>query len=149
MTDTLPALHRSAADDIVDCMSEALIFADPRGIIRLWNPGAEFLFGYSPEEAVGKSLDIIIPEHLRSAHWDGYHRAIAQGATTQARHTAITRALHRDGKQLYVDMSFAVVRNPAGDVTGSVAIASDATQRHLEERELRRRLNELAAKQQK
>lgn len=132
--------------DILECMSEALIFADPEGVIRIWNAGAECLFGYAPAEAVGRSLDLIIPENLRKAHWEGFHRAVSQGATSHGRCSIITRSLHKSGRQLYVDMSFAVVKNQAGETIGSTAVARDATERYLEEKSLRRQLAELTAK---
>ena len=132
--------------DILESMSEALIFADVAGVIRLWNPGAEFIFGYAAAEAIGRSLDLIIPEKLREAHWAGFDRAIRQGAAIHGRKSIITRALHKGGRQLYVDMSFAVVKNEDGETIGSTAVARDATQRYLEERSLRRQLAELSAK---
>jgi PAS domain S-box-containing protein len=135
--------------DILECMSEALIFADPEGIIRIWNPGAEYLFGYSSAEAIGRSLDLIIPEHLRKAHWEGFHRAVSQGTTAHGRTSIITRSLHKSGQQLYVDMSFAVVKNQAGETIGSTAVARNATQRYLEEKNLRRQLADLTAKPSK
>lgn len=138
----LPTLYR----DILDCMSEALIFADPQGIIRIWNPGAECLFGYTAAEAIGQSLDLIIPEPLRKAHWEGFDRAIGLSATKHGRRSMITRSLHKDGRQLYVDMSFAVVRNQAGETIGSTAVARDATARHLEEKQRRHQLTGLASK---
>jgi PAS domain S-box-containing protein len=133
--------------DLVECMSDALIFADMQGIIRIWNPGAECLFGYTAAEAVGQSLDLIIPEHLRKPHWEGFDRAISQGSTTHGRRSIITRSLHKNGQQLYVDMSFAVVKNQAGEIIGATAVARDATQRYSEEKRLRRQLAELLAKQ--
>jgi PAS domain S-box-containing protein len=134
--------------DILECMSEALIFADPEGLIQIWNPGAEFIFGYTSAEAIGQSLDLIIPEHLRKAHWDGYHRAVSQGVTTHGRRSIITRSLHKSGQQLYVDMSFAVVKNQAGETIGSTATARNATERYLEEKSLRRQLAELTVNHQ-
>jgi PAS domain S-box-containing protein len=139
----------TTCQDILECMSEALIFADPQGVIRIWNPGAEYLFGYTADEAVGQNLNLIIPEHLRDAHWQGFHRAISQGSTSHGRTSSITRSLHKAGKQLYVDMSFAVVRNQAGETTGSTAVARDATERYLEEKRLRQQLAALTAKPSK
>jgi PAS domain S-box-containing protein len=130
---------------IVEGMSEAMIFSDPAGVIRLWNPGAQALFGYTPDEAFGQSLDLIIPERLREAHWKGFHRAMQQGVTAHGRVSIITRSLHKEGGQLYVDMSFAVVRNQAGETIGSVAIARNATERHLQEKSLRQQLAALQA----
>jgi PAS domain S-box-containing protein len=132
--------------DILECISEALIFADQDGVIRIWNPGAESIFGYTSDEAVGQSLDLIIPEHLRKAHWDGFNRAVSRGTTAYGRRSVITRSLHKSGQQLYVDMSFAVVNNHAGETIGATAIARNATERYLEEKNLRRQLAELTAK---
>lgn len=135
--------------DIIECMSEALIFADLEGVIRIWNPGAEVIFGYTAIEAIGLSLDLIIPEHLRKAHWHGFHRAVGRGATVHGRRSIITRSLNKNGEQLYVDMSFAVVKNQAGETIGSTAIARNGTERHLEDKSLRRQLADLTAKQSK
>lgn len=137
----------SACGDIFECMAEALVFADPQGIIQMWNPGAESLFGYTAADAIGQSLDLIIPERLRNAHWEGFDRAMRRGATVHGRRSIITRALHKDGRQLYVDMSFAVVKNPAGETTGSAAVARDATDRYLEDKKLRGQLAALTQQQ--
>jgi PAS domain S-box-containing protein len=128
---------------ILESMPEALIFSDPEGIIKIWNAGAAFLFGYTSDDAVGRSLNLIIPDHLRKAHWDGFHQAIMRGNTAHGRRSAITRALHKDGRQLYVDMSFAVVSDSEGRIIGALAIARDATERYVEERNLRRQLAEM------
>jgi PAS domain S-box-containing protein len=143
------SLSAASCQAILECLSEALIFADNAGLIQLWNPGAEFLFGYTRAESIGQSLDLIIPEHLRKAHWDGFHRAVSAGATVHARRSIITRALHKSGQPLYVDMSFALVKNQAGETIGSTAVARDATQRHFDEKNLRRQLAELTARQSK
>lgn len=132
-------------DDILRSMPEALIFADLDGIIRFWNPGAETVFGFAAADAVGQSLDLIIPERLRKAHWDGFEKAIVRGGTLPGRTSMITRSLHQSGEQIYVDMSFAMVKNQAGQMLGSMAVARDATKRFLEEKSLRRQLAELTA----
>lgn len=139
-------IDATTCGDIFECMSEALIFADPRGVIRMWNPGAESLFGHTAADALGQSLDLIIPERLRKPHWEGFDRALRLGATAHGRRSIITRALHKSGQQLYVDMSFAVVRNRAGETTGAMAVARDATDRYLEEKNLRHQLADLTAK---
>ena len=110
---------------------DALVFADAQGIIRAWNAGAEAVFGFSAAEAMGQSLDLIIPERLRAAHWLGFNRAMARGATSHGAEVRTTRGEHKDGRKLYVDMSFGVVRDDAGTVLGSVAMARDVTKRHL------------------
>lgn len=119
---------------IVNCASDALIFVDTEGVIRIWNPGAEIVFGYTSSDCVGQTPDFIIPVRLREAHWNGFHRAIRQGSTVHGRQSIVTRSLHKDGHIIYVDMSFAIVKSEAGEVIGSVAIARDVTQQKLAEK---------------
>ena len=95
------------------------------------------MFGFSTAEAIGQSLDIIIPERLREAHWRGFHAAIASGKTRLNGRPTVTRALHKSGATLYVEMSFAMVCNTAGEVIGSVAVARDATERVQREKAAR------------
>lgn len=114
---------------------DALIYADKEGLIRAWNPGAEAVFGFSADEALGQSLDLIIPPHLRAAHWRGFHRAMARGVTSHGAEVRTTRGIHKDGgRKLYVDMSFGVVKDDTGVVLGSVAMARDVTERYLAEK---------------
>ena len=116
---------------IVADVADALIYADRDGIIRAWNPAAAALFGFGADEALGQSLDLIIPEHLREAHWRGYDRALARGHCS--REVRTTRGRHKDGRKLYVDMSFCVVTDGAGQTLGSAAMARDVTERYLAE----------------
>lgn len=118
---------------IVEQVADAIVFADREGVIRVWNRAAETLFGFSAVEAVGSSLDIMIPERLRKAHWDGYRNALERGHTRGGGQVRTTRAVHKDGRKLYVDMSFGVVTGSDGAVLGSVAMARDATARYLAE----------------
>ena len=138
---TPSAIRTNASDtlcgDIMTGMQEAVIFADLDGIIRFWNPACATIFGFSALEAVGQSVDIIVPEKMRSAHWEGYNKAIAHGHTLSGRGARITRALQKNGAQLYVERSFAMVRNQAGELTGSIAVARDATEKYLAERAAR------------
>ena len=121
--DQLPDdVHRA----IVDQVCEALVFADRDGVIRLWNAAAEALFGVPAAQAIGSSLDIIIPERFRAAHWKGYHAAIANGQTRHGAQVRTTRALHPDGGRLYVDMSFGLVCAGDGTPIGSIAMARKA-----------------------
>jgi PAS domain S-box-containing protein len=136
-------------EDILRSMPEALIFSDLEGIIRRWNPGAETVFGFTAEESIGQSLDLIIPERLRKPHWEGFNKALARGGTIPGRSSMITRSLHKSGEPIYVDMSFAIVKNQAGQMLGALAVARDATARFLKEKELRRELAELSAKPEK
>ena len=119
----------SLAEWIVEQTTDALVYADRDGIILRWNHAAVALFGYGRAEALGHSLDLIIPEHLRAPHWAGYRAAMASGGTRLAGRPSLTRAVRKDGGKLYVEMTFAVVKDDAGVVVGSVAIARDATER--------------------
>ena len=122
------------SEAIVASMADAVIFADPQGVIRVWNPAAETVFGFSAQEALGANLDLIIPERLREAHWTGFDRALQSGALRLGGRATLTRGLHKDGRRLYVDMSFALVRDAAGRIVGSVAVARDVTERETAKR---------------
>lgn len=126
-----PSVEPGVFEAIVAHVVDALVFADRDGVIRVWNAGAEALFGFSATEVAGSSLDVMIPERFRAAHWNAYRSALERGRTAHGGQVRTTRATHKDGRRLYVDMSFAVVTGPDGAVIGSVAMARDATQRHL------------------
>ena len=132
-----PQTDSPLAERVLACMMEAVIHADRQGLIELWNPAAETMFGFSTAEAIGQSLDIIIPERLREAHWRGFHAAIASGRTRLNGRPTVTRALHKSGATLYVEMSFAMVCATTGEVIGSVAVARDATERVQREKAAR------------
>jgi PAS domain S-box-containing protein len=104
-----------------------MIFADREGIIRLWNARAEEIFGYEAGEAGGKSLDLIIPPHLREAHWQGYRRAIAAGRTGSGGKPMLTRATHKGGSTVYVELAFGILSDPRHGVLGALATARKAT----------------------
>lgn len=116
---------------IIEQAPDAMIYADKNGTIRVWNRGAEAIFGYAAEETIGKNLDVIIPERFRHAHWDGFNKAIAAGQTRHSGKAMTTRSVHKNGNKLYVDMSFSLVKDHAGNVMGSLAIGRDSTARHL------------------
>lgn len=101
--------------------------------------GGDGNFGYTKDEAIGQSLDLIIPERLRAAHWAGFNRAMERGMTQHAGRATVTRSLTRDGGSIFVEMSFAVVTDGDGKAMGSVAMARDVTKRHRAEQLLRRR----------
>jgi PAS domain S-box-containing protein len=133
MEGDVPGLS-SSGNRILEQMADALVYSDASGTIRSWNRAAEALFGYSAAEALGRSLDLIIPEHLRAAHWRGFDAAIKNKATRLNGRPTITRGLHKSGNKLYVEMSFALVLDDAGVVLGSVAVARDVTERIERER---------------
>ena len=112
----------------------SLIVADREGRIVAWNRASEALFGFAAPEVIGQSLDIIIPEHLRAAHWKGYDNSLGSGETKYAGRVMTTRAVHKDGRKLYVDFSFSMLRDASGQVTGAIAAGRDGTERFLAER---------------
>jgi PAS domain S-box-containing protein len=122
------------AEWILEQTTDALVYADLDGRIVRWNQAASKLFGHSAAEALGQNLDLIIPEHLRAAHWTGFNNAMASGNTRLAGRPALTRAVQKNGNKLYVEMTFAVVKDDSSKVVGSVAIARDVTERVQRER---------------
>ncbi len=129
-----PPCDPATFEAIVDQAPVSIILADREGLIRAWNRASEALFGFTAAEVLGRSLDVIVPEHLRKAHWEGYDRSLASGATKYSGRVMTTRAVHKDGRKLYVDFSFAMLRDPSGAVVGAMATGRDATQRYLAER---------------
>ena len=136
-----------SAEVLVEQAPDAMILADRDGLIRFWNAAAERVFGHAAEDAIGKSLDIIIPERFREAHWLGYERAMAAG-DTKYRGRALPTRSERNGEPIYVELSFAIVRDERGEVAGALCQARDITERFFEERALRARLRELEASSQ-
>jgi PAS domain S-box-containing protein len=128
---------------LVDQSPDGMIFADCDGVIRIWNPAAERIFGFTAEAAIGQDLNIIIPEGLRDAHWQGYDRALAAGDTKYRGQSLPTKALKVDGSQIYVELSFAIVHGRDGEVIGAMAQARDITERFERDRAMRHRLREL------
>lgn len=112
----------------------ALILADREGRIVAWNQASTALFGFEPAQVLGASLDVIIPEHLRDAHWKGFDRSLASGETKYAGQVMTTRAVHKDGRRLYVEFSFSMLKDAQGRVTGALAAGRDGTERFLAER---------------
>lgn len=119
---------------ILDDAADALIYSDRSGTIMRWNRASMALFGFTAAEALGQNLDLIIPEHLRAAHWKGFEAALASGNMKLAGKPTLTRALHKSGRKLYIEMTFALVRDSSGNVLGSVAMARDVTERVERER---------------
>lgn len=128
---------------MVEQAPDAIIFADREGAIRVWNRGAETIFGHSAAEVLGGSLDVIIPERLRRAHWEGFRRAVDSGQAKYADRVLTTRSMHKNGSKLYVDLSFGLVRDGTGAVAGALAIGRDCTARYLADAALRARVLEL------
>ncbi len=130
-------LAREAAD--------AVIYADGEGTIRFWNTGAGRIFGFSEAEALGKSLDIIIPEPLRARHWAGFDETMRTGQTRYGAGDILTvPALRKDGSRISIEFTVLPFHDEAGQMVGIAAILRDVTKRFEEMKSLRRRLAEFS-----
>jgi PAS domain S-box-containing protein len=121
---------------VLEGTDDAVVVADTEGVIRFWNRSAERVFGWPAEEAVGRTLDLIVPEKHRATHWAGYRRVMAGGETAYAGRLLAVPALRRDGERISIEFSVAILRG-----TGVAAIIRDVTERRRAEQELRRRLD--------
>lgn len=130
----LPDLGRA----LLDALPDAIIYADKEGTIRFWNHGAERIFGFTAAEATGQSLDIIIPQPLRSRHWEGYHRMMKTG---ESRHGAdellAVPARNRADEKLSIQFTVAPVPGPGGTAAGIIAVLRDVTDTFNEMKRLR------------
>jgi PAS domain S-box-containing protein len=136
-------LCQFAAQSLLLPRSDAIIAADRGGIIRFWNPGAERIFGHIRDDAIGLSLDLIIPERLRQRHWDGYRRTMESGKSRYGEgDTLSVPALHKNGRTISVEFIIIPLRDESGGMIGMAAIMSDVTKRIEEVRALKRRLVE-------
>jgi len=125
---------------IVESMPEAVVFSDREGIIRLWNGGAEAIFGYSRQDALGHTLDLIIPERWRARHWEGYRTVMQTGVTRYGHELLAVPASRSDGTRISIEFSIILPTDPDGKVLGAVAIVRDVTARWKQEQALRKRL---------
>jgi PAS domain S-box-containing protein len=130
MNDPAAPLAARWAEAIVAEAAEAVIAVDRDGAIRLWNRGAEALFGDTAAEALGQGLDLIVPERFRAAHGSGFRRAVGSGRTAGRDRVRTTRSMHKDGRKLYVELSFGLVYDGSGGVAGAFAVGRDGTARH-------------------
>ena len=131
---------------IIDGSPDAVVFGDAQGVIRLWNAGAEAIFGFTAAEAVGQSMDIIIPERLRGRHWEGYHRTMATGVSRYgAGDLLAVPALTKDGRGISIEFTIQMLKGPSGEILGPVATMRDVTRRFQREKDMARRLKELEA----
>lgn len=128
---------------IVNQAPDAIIFADTTGVIRVWNEGAERIFGHLAADVIGGPLDIIIPERMLAAHNKGFDHAVATGEMKYVNKVLTTRSMHKDGSQIYIDMSFGMVRDEAGKILGALAVARDITERFASDKAQRLHVAEL------
>lgn len=130
---------------IVAASSDAVMFSDREGIIRLWNSGAERMFGFTVPEALGQSLDLIIPENLRGRHWDGYYRVMKSGSSRYSTDLLSAPAMRKDGTRISTEFSMVMVKDEAGEMLGVAAIIRDVSARWQREKELKERIRALEA----
>src|ERR671938_10370 len=120
--------------------ADAIIATGRDGIIRHWNKGAERIFGYSAAEAVGQSLELIIPEQLRARHWAGYHHVMKTGQSRYGEGDLLAvPGLHKDGSRVSLEFTIAPIRGEAGEMVGIAAILRDVTARFEEMKALRKK----------
>ena len=124
---------------------DAIIFADREGIIRLWNAGAEAMFGYRAAEMEGENLERIIPETLRDRHNQGYRRVMASGQSKYASELLAVPGLRKDGARISLEFTITLIKDEQGAVLGSAAIIRDVTARWQRDQEIKKRLAALEA----
>ncbi len=139
--------NETLAQQIIAAAPDAVVFADRDGVVRLWNAGAENMFGYSADEALGQTLDLVIPERQRPRHWEGYRRVMETGVSRYSGSDLLAvPAVRKDGTRISLEFSIALVRDSEGRVLGAGAILRDVTKRWREEKALKERLATLEAK---
>ena len=125
---------------VIDEAPDAILVSDREGIIRFWNRGAEQMFGHSAPEAVGQSLDLIIPDTLRDRHWEGYQRVMASGETKYKTGLLSSPGVRKDGSRISLEFSMVLLHDEAGAMQGCASIMRDVTERREKENELKKRL---------
>jgi PAS domain S-box-containing protein len=143
---TEPADHDWLCRRIVENSPMAILFADREGKIRLWNSGAETVFGYTEKEALGQSLDLIVPERQRQRHWEGWDKVMASGVTKYGRDPLAVPAMRKDGSRISIEFNVVLVRADNGELAGVAAMVQDVTARWQKQKEMNARLAALEAK---
>ena len=139
--DAVSVISDVLAPAMLSTRSDAIIAADPAGVIRFWNPGAEWMFGFGRAEAIGQSLDIIIPHRLRQRHWDGYDHAMQTGRSRYGEGDVLAvPAIRKDGGQISIEFTVVLLRGRRGEMVGVAAVLRDVTKRFEEMRSLKRQL---------
>jgi PAS domain S-box-containing protein len=130
---------------LVDGAGDGIMVCDAAGIVTFWNAAAQRIFGFAADEALGQSMDMIIPGRQRHRHWEGYHKTMETGITKYGSDVLRVPALHKDGHTLSIAFTVSMLYTADHQVGSIVAIVRDETQRFAEERALRKRLLELEA----
>jgi PAS domain S-box-containing protein len=129
------------AERLLAGMSEAIIYADAAGSIRYWNKGATRIFGFTGDEAIGQSLDIIVPQGLRDRHWQGYQATMRTGQSRyEEGHLLSVPAIRKDGTRISVEFTIVPFTDDAGRMAGIAAIMRDVTKTFEELRALRKEI---------
>lgn len=131
---------------LVEESQDAIIFTDKNGIIRLWNVGAATIFGYGAPEALGQSLDLIIPAKLRARHQEGYHKVMTIGVTRYGKELLAVPGLRKDGARISLEFTITLIRAAGGEILGAAAIIREVTARWEKEKALKERLAALEAR---
>jgi PAS domain S-box-containing protein len=131
---------------IVENSPMAILFADREGKIRLWNSGAETVFGHAEKEALGQSLDLIVPERQRQRHWEGWDKVMSSGVTKYGRDPLAVPAMRKDGARISIEFNVVLVRTDSGELAGVAAIVQDVTLRWQKQKETNARLAALEAR---
>ncbi len=146
MTQVFTPNHDWLCRQIVEQSQLAIIGGDPEGIIRLWNKGAEEIFGWTADEAVGQSMDLIIPEKHRAQHWAGYSAVMKKGTSKYGRDVLAVPALTKSGQRISIEFSVVLLKSQDGKVLAIAAMLQDVTARWQRDKELRQRLAAAEAK---
>ncbi|MDY0390686.1 MAG: PAS domain S-box protein [Desulfobulbus oligotrophicus] len=125
---------------LIEASPDAVLVTDRKGTILYWNTGAERIFGYPAAEAVGQSLDLIIPENLRARHWDGYYRVMATGRTKYTTDLLTSPGMHKDGSRISLEFSIVLLRDENGEIDGCASVMRDVTARWNKEKTLKKQL---------
>jgi PAS domain S-box-containing protein len=128
---------------LVECVGDAIVVADANEKIVLWNPAATRIFGYSEAEALGKTLDLIVPERHRQKHKEGYSKSMETGTTRYGTSLLKVPAKHQDGSTLSIAFTVGMLFDGSQKANGVVAIIRDETQRFAEERALKKQISDL------
>lgn len=141
------ALPHDLPARILDGSPDAILICDHAGTVRYWNAAAERVFGFPVTEALGVSMNLIIPERLRARHWAGWEATMRTGVTRYGEGQLLAvPALHRDGRQVSIEFSIQLVKKPNGQIEWVVAVIRDVTERFIREKTLRAQLKALEAK---
>ena len=130
---------------LVAAMGDAVMVCDAQGAVLLWNPACERMFGFTEAEALGRSMDLIIPERLRGRHWEGYHKTMATGITKYGTDLLRVPAVDKQGRSMSIAFTVALLHAPDGKVSAIASVIRDETVRFNDERVLKKRVAELEA----